>query len=104
MPAITIRNLPEHVHTGLRGLAAARNQSVEALVRNTLAEAVQSAATKDAQSTKAAGMSEATFPWKAPQVAAQVSTELWGALKGSAYIPPNSDLTAPLEETWEAGS
>jgi len=104
MPAITIRNLPEHVHIGLRGLAATRGQSVEALVRNTLAEAVQSAATKGAKSTQAPGMSEATFPWNAPQASPQMSCELWGALKGSAYIPQGADPTAPLDEAWEAAT
>jgi plasmid stability protein len=104
MPAITIRNLPENVRTGLRELASTRGQSVEAFVRNTLAEAVQSAAAKGAKSTKATGMSEATFPWSGPQVALQPSSELWGALKGSVYIPPGADLTAPLDEAWEAGS
>ena len=102
MSAITIRNLPEHIHTGLRGLAAARGQSVEASVRNMLAETVQSAAAKDTHPAKAPGMSEATFTWNVPQIALQGPSELWGALKGSVYIPAGVDLTAPLDETWEA--
>jgi plasmid stability protein len=100
MSAITIRNLPESVHAGLRGLAAARGQSVEAFVRNTLAEAVQSTAA-EGKSTKVTGMSEAGFPWNAPKTA---PPELWGALKGSVHIPPGTDLTAPLDEVWEAAT
>jgi plasmid stability protein len=103
MSAITIRNLPDTVHAGLRGLAAARGQSVEALVRHTLAELVQSGNTQG-KSTKATGMSEATFPWNALQTAPPALPELWGALKGSVYIPPGTDLTAPLDEPWEAAS
>ena len=104
MSAITIRNLPDTVHAGLRRVAAARGQSVEALVRNTLAETVQSADAMDAKPTKATGMSEATFPWNAPQTAPSALPELWGALKGSVYIPPGTDLTAPLDEPWEAAT
>jgi plasmid stability protein len=103
MPAITIRNLPDTVHAGLRRLAAAAGQSVEAFVRNTLAETVQSAGT-ERKSTKATGMSEATFPWNTPHAVATASPELWGALKGSVYIPPGTDLTAPLDEPWEAAT
>jgi plasmid stability protein len=103
MSAITIRNLPETVHAGLRGLAVARGQSVEAFVRNTLAELVQSAGTQG-KSPKATGVSEATFPWNTPQTAPPALPELWGALKGSVYIPPGTDLTTPLDEPWEAAT
>jgi len=103
MSAITIRNLPESAHAGLRRLAAARGQSVEAFVRNTLADLVQSAAT-EGKSIEATGMSEASFPWNVQQVAPPVLPELWGALKGSVYIPPSTDLTAPSDEVWEAAT
>lgn len=36
MSAITIRNLPEDVHEGLRRIAKARGQSVESLAREAL--------------------------------------------------------------------
>jgi plasmid stability protein len=105
MSAITIRNLPEDVHAGLRRLAAARGQSVEAFVRNILAEAVQSAAQPDSTPAKATGMSEATFPWNGPPAGPpRPLPELWGALKGSVHIPPGTDLTAPLDEVWEAAT
>jgi len=39
--AITVRNLPDEVHGGLRLLAEARQVSVESLVRVVLAEAVR---------------------------------------------------------------
>jgi hypothetical protein len=28
--------------------------------------------------------------------------ELWGALKGSVHVPPETDLTAPVAEAWHA--
>ncbi|MEJ0046213.1 MAG: hypothetical protein WDN04_08910 [Rhodospirillales bacterium] len=104
MSAITIRNLPEWVHAELRRLAAARGQSVEALVRNILAGAVQSAPRSNGSPAKATGMSEATFPWSAPPAGLQPLPDLWGALKGSVYIPPGTDLTMPLDEEWEAAT
>ena len=39
MPTLTIRNLPDHVHSTLRMLAAQDGISVEAEVRNILAKA-----------------------------------------------------------------
>ncbi|MBL8551822.1 MAG: hypothetical protein JNJ73_17680 [Hyphomonadaceae bacterium] len=39
MSAITIRNIPEDVHDGLRKRAAERRQSVEAFVRDLLKDA-----------------------------------------------------------------
>ena len=39
MPTLTIRNLPDHVHSTLRLLAAQDGISVEAEVRNILAKA-----------------------------------------------------------------
>ena len=39
MPTLTIRNLPDHVHSTLRILAAQDGISVEAEVRNILAKA-----------------------------------------------------------------
>lgn len=41
MPTLTIRNLPEHVHSALRILAAQDGLSVEAEVRNILTNACQ---------------------------------------------------------------
>ncbi len=41
MPTLTIRNLPEHVHSALRMLAAQDGLSVEAEVRNILTNACQ---------------------------------------------------------------
>lgn len=45
MAAITIRNLPDTVHDGLRRLAAERHVPVEALVRAILADHVRAART-----------------------------------------------------------
>jgi hypothetical protein len=97
MSAITIRNLPETVHDGLRKIAASDNLSVEALVRNLLA----AAAADGAKTTEATGMSEAPLPWGASPAGAQSMRELWGALKGCVQVPPETDLSAPAE-TWEA--
>lgn len=41
MPALTIRNIPEDVHRGLKALAASHGQSTEAEVRAILAAAVK---------------------------------------------------------------
>lgn len=41
MPAITIRNIPEEVHRGLKALAARHGRSTEAEVRELIAKAVQ---------------------------------------------------------------
>ncbi|GMM62446.1 FitA-like ribbon-helix-helix domain-containing protein [Novosphingobium pituita] len=43
MPALTIRNIPEDVHRGLKALAASHGQSTEAEVRAILAAAVKPA-------------------------------------------------------------
>jgi plasmid stability protein len=40
MPAITIRNVPEDIHRGLKALAASHGRSTEAEVRDILAAAV----------------------------------------------------------------
>lgn len=41
MPALTIRNIPEDIHRGLKALAASHGQSTEAEVRAILAAAVK---------------------------------------------------------------
>ncbi|OJX91002.1 MAG: plasmid stabilization protein [Novosphingobium sp. 63-713] len=43
MPALTIRNIPDDVHRGLKALAASHGQSTEAEVRAILAAAVKPA-------------------------------------------------------------
>lgn len=43
MPALTIRNIPEDIHRGLKALAASHGQSTEAEVRAILAAAVKPA-------------------------------------------------------------
>lgn len=41
MPAITIRNIPEETHRGLKALAAQHGRSTEAEVRDLIARAVR---------------------------------------------------------------
>jgi plasmid stability protein len=41
MPAITIRNIPDEVHRGLKALAARHGRSTEAEVRELISKAVQ---------------------------------------------------------------
>ena len=41
MPALTIRNIPDDIHRGLKALAASHGQSTEAEVRSILAAAVK---------------------------------------------------------------
>ena len=41
MPALTIRNVPEDIHRGLKALAVSHGRSTEAEVREILAAAVQ---------------------------------------------------------------
>lgn len=41
MPAITVRNIPEEIHRGLKALAARHGRSTEAEVRELIANAVQ---------------------------------------------------------------
>jgi hypothetical protein len=59
---------------------------------------------------QASGFGEAAMPWGAlvpgdpdhsvgPEAA---PGELWGALKGSVHVAPDTDLTAPLAERWRA--
>lgn len=43
MPALTIRNIPEDIHRGLKALAASHGQSTEAEVRAILSAAVKPA-------------------------------------------------------------
>jgi len=40
MPSITVRNLPDEVHQGLRALAAKHGRSAESEIRDILAKAV----------------------------------------------------------------
>jgi plasmid stability protein len=100
MSAITIRNLPDGVHNDLRQLAAAANLSVEALVRNLLADATQPSP------VKLPGMADAGGSWgPAPETAAaQTAPELWGALRGSVHVPAATDLTASTAELWDAAT
>ncbi len=41
MPAITVRNIPDEIHRGLKALAARHGRSAEAEVRELIANAVQ---------------------------------------------------------------
>lgn len=41
MPAITIRNIPDEIHRGLKALAAQHGRSTEAEVRELIARAVR---------------------------------------------------------------
>lgn len=41
MPALTIRNIPEDIHRGLKALAARHGRSAEAEVRELIASAVK---------------------------------------------------------------
>lgn len=41
MPAITVRNIPDEIHRGLKALAARHGRSAEAEVRELISKAVQ---------------------------------------------------------------
>jgi len=107
--AITVRNLPDEVHGGLRLLAEARQVSVESLVRVVLAEVVRRE-NDEAGPPKIAGFGEASMPWGMTGSRETTGTamsegapgELWGALRGSVHVPAGTDLTAPLDESWQA--
>ena len=93
MPAITIRNLSDSVHTALKQQAATEHLSVEALVRRILATETSLSKAKpfaEPRAENVTGFSEAP------------PLDLWGALRGTVRVPPGSDLTAPLEENWQA--
>jgi hypothetical protein len=77
-------------------MAASDNVSVEALVRNLLA----TAAAAGVKTTEITGMSEAAMPWNVKS-AAQSTPDLWGALKGTVHVPPETDLSAAAD-SWEA--
>ena len=53
-------------------------------------------------------LGEAAAPWGAPVSGGAVSTGLGdtapGALEGTVTVMPGTDLTAPLDEEWEAAS
>ena len=50
-----------------------------------------------------AGFSEIQAPWlEAAADQFKAPRELWGALKGTVRIPPGGDITAPLDEDWDA--
>ena len=102
MAAITVRSLPEPVHEALRAMAAREGVSVEGLARRLLA-AGSRGDVRDGD-MGVTGMAEVSLPWgPAPEaVVAQSPMELWGALRGSVFVPAGMDLTAPLDETWEA--
>ena len=104
MPAITIRNLPESLHATLKQRAAAAKLSVEELVRRILASwAVSGVATIQKDSAMMPGFSETSAAWPQPPAPAIVShPDLWGAMKGSVHVHPDTDLTAPLDEPWKA--
>ena len=109
MPAITIRNLPSHVHDALRQAAQLQSVSVEGLARRLLAQvenpSVQQAAQDPAMSKNPAipsGMAEHSAPWGALPHPVQSPVELWGALKGTAHVAAGTDLAAPLDEDWDA--
>ncbi|MBS0640728.1 MAG: hypothetical protein JSS43_12690 [Proteobacteria bacterium] len=69
MPAILVRNLPEAVHAALRGLAAERHMSVEALARETLSALVEHSRrggidfARLARDRAALGIAEEGPPW-----------------------------------------
>jgi len=98
MPALTIRNLPDGVHTRLRALAGDAQVSVEAFVRRILAEAT---AEKD-RNMSPTGFAEASQPFihAAAGAAAATPPELWGALKGSVFVASQTDLTTSSGEHW----
>jgi hypothetical protein len=104
MPAITIRNLPDSVHTTLKQRAVAGKLSVEELVRRVLASwAGNPDNPPQKDPSHMSGFSAASATWPAPPSAPQAShPDLWGAMKGTVHIPPGTDLTAPLDEAWKA--
>ncbi len=102
MGAITVRNLPNDVHTKLRHMAADAKVSVEALVRNVLAEAVAQMVLLE---TGQFGMSEASPQWvHAPAGSGTNATDLFGALRGTILVPPETNLAEPTGESWGADS
>jgi hypothetical protein len=104
MPAITIRNLPESVHATLKQRAATAKLSVEELVRRVLASwAGPMGDPIQKESPNMHGFSEASAGWPAPPAQVQAShPDLWGAMKGSVHVHPDTDLAAPLDELWKA--
>jgi plasmid stability protein len=104
MPAITVRNLPESVHATLKQRAAGGKLSVEALVRHLLATwAALPNTPMQKDPTDMSGFSEAPATWPEPPSLVQAShPDLWGAMKGTVHIPPDTDLAAPLNEAWKA--
>jgi len=110
MAAITVRNLPDDVHDVLRARAARESVSVEGVARRLLAAGARARDGRDGMGVT--GMAEVSLPWgPAPEAVAAQSPEalsgpssgaLWGALRGSAFIPQGADLTAPLGEHWDA--
>jgi len=106
MPAITIRNLPDGVHATLKQRATAGKLSVEELVRRLLATwAGLSATPMQEDSLKMPGFSEVSAGWPEPPSLTQAThPELWGALKGTVHTQPGTDLTAPLDEAWDAAT
>jgi plasmid stability protein len=103
MAAITIRNLPDHVHEWLKDSAKAWDMSAEALCRLILGEAI-SREGKAHLVPPVTGVAEVRASYTGPVTidAPALSPELWGALKGSVHVPPETDLTAPLAEAWHA--
>ncbi len=101
MPAITIRNLPETVHTALKQRAAREKLSVEALVRRLLATEMLVSRHEEG-GTKMTGFAEISQAWGQSPAVPQPAPDLWGALRGMVHIPAGSDLSAPLDEDWEA--
>jgi plasmid stability protein len=101
MPAITIRNLPEAVHTALKHRAAREKLSVEALVRRLLATEML-ARRQDEEGSRMTGFAELSQPWGHALSVPQSAPDLWGALRGTVHIPADTDLAAPLDEDWEA--
>jgi plasmid stability protein len=99
MSAITIRALPESTHEKLRQRAAAIGQSLESMVRETLA-ALAAQENKMDQTLTQAGFAEKPLPWPQPGMATFDS--LWGAMAGMIHVPSDTDLTAPTGEDWDA--
>ena len=108
MPAITIRQLPDHVHAALKQQAASHNRSVEAHVRAILAAYAEPAVPNPLPPSGAPhmpeapkGFAEASVPWGNLTPASPLP-DLWGALKGTVHVNPATNLTEPLDEPWEA--
>ncbi len=102
MGAITIRSLPEDVHTKLRHMAADAKVSVEALVRRLLAEATAQMVLPE---TGQFEISDASPQWvHAPAGSGTNATDLFGALRGTILVPPETNLAEPTGESWGADS